>query len=301
MLIFFVLDFMPHFKRKKFVQYSSHLFRFACCLLVLQVLVAPTLVEAGIQDADGKSAQLDVTGQRVEAVKPAGVFSGNIGLYSQYAIRGITYSREKPAVQADVQYDHPSGWYLGFWVSNVDHYSINGGTMETDPYGGFIGNVGDVTYDIGLWHWTFAGASVPISKVTYDTLEAYFGLAYKSLNFRYWREMTDYFGVGEKSAASDFGLVPNGSSRESTYSEVNFNPELLMGFTLQLHAARQVVRHYERMNFNDYRIGIEKDLGDGIVVNLAHSETTANSAVFTDGKGLDTSRPKWVAFIRKNF
>ena len=235
------------------------------------------------------------------STKTVGGFSGNIGLYSQYVIRGITYTREKPAVQGDVQYDDSSGWYLGFWFSNIDHYTINGGSMETDPYGGYIGTIGDVSYDIGLWHWTFAGASVPVSKATYDTLEAYIGLSYKNTNIRYWRELSNYFGVCEKSAAVDFGLVPNGSSYGSNYTELNYNPEITHGLTLQLHAARQVVRHYERMNFNDYRIGIEKSFWDSWAINLAHTETTANSVVFTDGKGLDTSRPKWVAFIRKNF
>ena len=236
-----------------------------------------------------------------EPISPAGGFSGNIGLYSQYVIRGITYSREKPAVQGDIQYDFPNGWYIGLWASNVSRYTIYGAPLETDPYGGYIGSIGDVTYDIGAWHWTFFGGSTPVARVTYDTLEGYFGLAYKSVNMRYWREFTDYFGVGAQSAGPDFGLRSNGNSIGSSYTELNFNPELPYGLTLQLHAARQVVKNYESMNFNDYRIGLEKDLGNNWAVNLAHSETTANSAVFTDGRGLDTARPKWAFFVRKGF
>ena len=80
-----------------------------------------------------------------EPISPAGGFSGNIGLYSQYVIRGVTYSREKPALQGDIQYDFPNGWYIGLWASNVSRYTIYGAPMETDPYGGYIGSVGDVT------------------------------------------------------------------------------------------------------------------------------------------------------------
>ena len=47
---------------------------------------------------------------------------GSISLVSDYRARGVSQSREKPAVQGWIEYFHESGFYAGWWGSNVDYY-----------------------------------------------------------------------------------------------------------------------------------------------------------------------------------
>jgi uncharacterized protein (TIGR02001 family) len=161
---------------------------------------------------------------------PARPWSFNIGLYSQYASRGISYTHERPAVQATAQYADASGWYAGLWLTNVSRYFIHDGTVESDPYGGYAGSRGDWSYDVGFWRWTFIGASPPVSKRKYDTVELFASIGWKVFSVRYWREVTDYFGLDSKSAPVDAGLPPDGSSRGSIYLEGNASFELPRGF-----------------------------------------------------------------------
>lgn len=227
--------------------------------------------------------------------------TANVGLFSQYIFRGITYTREKPAIQGGFDYVDPSGWYVGFWGSNVSNVAINNASAETDPYGGYTGSIGDFTYDIGLLQFYYAGGKYNVSGESYNTLELYAGLTYKFVNIKYSHELTDYFGFNDRSVAQDFGLTPNGDSKGSHYLEANLNFDLGQGFSLGLHAGRQTVKHYEQFNFTDYKIGISKDLGSGYLASMAYIDTNANKTLYTDVHGLDTGRAKWLVSIKRTF
>jgi len=233
-----------------------------------------------------------------EVVSP---WSSSVGLYSQYVSRGVSYTSERPALQATTQYTFPSGGYLGFWVSNVSNDTIHNGHLESDPYGGYTNTIGDFTYDVGLWRWTFINAFETNSHQKYDTLEAYFGVTWKMLNLKYWREISDYFGVNALAAGPDLGMTPNGSSKGSQYLEGNVNLELPAGYTLILHAGRQEVANYKFYSFNEYRIELDKDLGDNYLVSLAYGDTSANPLAYADTKGINGGRGKLIAFIKKSF
>lgn len=227
--------------------------------------------------------------------------TAHLGLFSQYAIRGITYSREKPAIQGGFEYGHPSGWYAGFWASNVSGVAINNASLETDPYGGYAGSIGDLGYDVGFWHWTFIGGKFNVSRVKYDTLELYAGVTYKFLNVKYWHELSDYFGYNSSSARLDLGVAPNGSSKGSHYLEGNLNFDLPGGLLLGFHAGRQTIENYEQFDFTDYKIGIDKDFGKGYLASVAYSDTNANAMLYTDIQGLNTGRSKWLWSIKRTF
>jgi len=233
-----------------------------------------------------------------EVVSP---WSSSVGLYSQYVSRGVSYTSERLALQATTQYTFPSGGYLGFWVSNVSNDTIHNGHLESDPYGGYTNTIGDFTYDVGLWRWTFINAFETNSHQKYDTLEAYFGVTWKMLNLKYWREISDYFGVNALAAGPDLGMTPNGSSKGSQYLEGNVNLELPAGYTLILHAGRQEVANYKFYSFNEYRIELDKDLGDNYLVSLAYGDTSANPLAYADTKGINGGRGKLIAFIKKSF
>ena len=67
-------------------------------------------------------------------------FTSNVGVYSQYVFRGLTQTKEKPALQGGFDYSNDNGFYVGTWLSNISWFSdTNGGTssLEWDGYGGF--------------------------------------------------------------------------------------------------------------------------------------------------------------------
>lgn len=119
--------------------------------------------------------------------------SGNINVYSAYVLRGITNAmeNENTAVQGGFDWSHDSGFYLGYWGSNLGYTSRstvadlttgdvsqvpgtvdkNGSTIttcesagdcpaagfENDFYGGYSGSIGDFGYDVGLIYYYYIG------------------------------------------------------------------------------------------------------------------------------------------------
>jgi uncharacterized protein (TIGR02001 family) len=83
--------------------------------------------------------------------------SGNIGLHSMYLLRGIGEENKDTAVQGGLDYSHDSGFYVGWWGSNLGYsYDVNtgfdpdGNGFENDFYGGFASTAGDFSYKLGL-------------------------------------------------------------------------------------------------------------------------------------------------------
>ena len=88
----------------------------------------------------------------------ASEFTGNIGVYSKYLLRGIAEENAGTAVQGGLDYSFDSGFYLGYWGSNLgynyetepkDDTTVQQG-FENDFYGGYSGSVGKFDYSAGL-------------------------------------------------------------------------------------------------------------------------------------------------------
>ena len=45
--------------------------------------------------------------------------TGTVSVVSDYRFRGVSLSQQKPAVQASIGYDDPSGWYGGVFASTA--------------------------------------------------------------------------------------------------------------------------------------------------------------------------------------
>lgn len=82
--------------------------------------------------------------------------SGNIGVFSQYILRGITTAPENDdaAVQGGLDVGFDNGIYLGYWGSSLGYGNGQNG-FENDFYGGYAGSVGDFSYDLGVVHYEY--------------------------------------------------------------------------------------------------------------------------------------------------
>jgi uncharacterized protein (TIGR02001 family) len=234
------------------------------------------------------------------ALTPVAAFNGDLDIYSDYIARGLTYNHERVALQARLEYDSPDGPYAGF---AFNHNSVVGAeqSIECDPYVGFVARHRDLSIDVGAFAWIYPGSRFAVSRNRYDTLEGYVGAAYKTLAIKFWYEFTNYFGLDVNSAAPNYNLPPNGSSRGSHYLEANVTLPLPRGISFNLHAGRQFIRHYDVLSFTDWRVGLEAALGHGFSVGAARTDTNADATAYTDARGLNLARGKWLAYVRWAF
>jgi uncharacterized protein (TIGR02001 family) len=80
--------------------------------------------------------------------------TGNVGVFSQYVLRGITNTPEDDdaALQGGIDWAGERGFYLGYWGSTLSYRAAGAGDdgFESDFYGGYAGSVGEFDYSLGL-------------------------------------------------------------------------------------------------------------------------------------------------------
>ncbi len=229
-------------------------------------------------------------------------WSGGVQFNSDYLMRGLSLSWHNPSPMFYGDYSHDSGWYAGAWAASVNTRVYNDGQWELGGYGGYswiametLGiNIGGIGYH-------YPGADSPtVSPQSYDTAEAYVAVSYGPFMAKYWRTLTDYWGVNGKNPwCWDTGCTPsNGDSRGSQYLEANLNFSLPHDLMLGLHAAHQWIAHYRQLDYSDYRITLDKSWGRWIGT-LGYSTTTASETIYTyTSRGEKENIAEGVWFLR---
>ncbi len=98
---------------------------------------------------------------------PPVTVTGSVTGVSDYRFRGITQSDEGAAIQATVNVNHESGFYVGTWASTIDNVtSLPGyGGAEVDLYAGFTKSFDSgFAFDVGLLYYYY-----PKGTNTFDT------------------------------------------------------------------------------------------------------------------------------------
>ncbi|NIA57281.1 hypothetical protein HAV22_27025 [Massilia sp. TW-1] len=188
-----------------------------------------------------------------QETQPDNSVTFNAAVTSDYRYRGISQTRLQPALQGGADYTHnPTGLYAGTWLSTIKWTKDagGGGDVEWDLYAGKRGQLGaDVSYDAGVLAYVYPSnglKDVP-GAADADTTEVYGQLGYGPAYAKYSLALTNLFGYVD--------------SRHSGYLDVGANVDLGGGFTLNLHAGRQDVRHHDAASYTDYKAGVTKDVG----------------------------------------
>lgn len=211
--------------------------------------------------------------------------SGNLGLYSDYAFRGVSQTASEPALQGGFDYTHASGIYLGTWASNVSEamYTDPDGdssNLEMDIYGGYAGKItDDLGYNVGLLQYAYPGAT------HFNTQEAYAGMTYRGFGLKASYSLDDYFG-----AANSDGTV---------YWDASFNYELPAQVMLSLHYGVTAAEG-SAVNYTDWKIGLSKEFG-GFNFGLAYTDTDLTDAEQGPIKGEDVKDGRLIVSIGKTF
>lgn len=97
--------------------------------------------------------------------------SGSLGLVSEYAVRGISLSGGRPALQLRIDHDMADGWYAGGFASPVK-LGDDGRQAGLIVYGGRAGSLpSGLSWDAGLSRTIF------LSSHEYDYTEFHAGIA----------------------------------------------------------------------------------------------------------------------------
>lgn len=211
--------------------------------------------------------------------------TGNLGLTTDYVFRGVSQTQGEPAIQGGFDYSHASGLYVGTWASNVEWVSTgvpaykDNNSMEIDLYGGYRGSAGDIGYDVGLITYYYPGDETAATDP--DTTEIYIGASWKTLSAKYSYVVSDHF-VGWTTSTG-------GKTRGSYYIELNGSYDLGNGWGVLGHVGYQDVKDNDDASYTDWKIGVTKDVGFG-VVTLAYTDTDADTAAYTWVSGTDSEK-----------
>jgi uncharacterized protein (TIGR02001 family) len=213
-----------------------------------------------------------VSAQTAPAAAPASphTFTGNLSLASEYIYRGIGQTNRKPALQGGFDYAHASGLYAGVWGSNVSWLTDPGiagvsNSLELDLYAGFKNTFADdFSYDIGVLRYWYPG-HYPSGFTSPNTTEVYGALGWKWITLKYSHSTTNLFGW----------VNPGGTgSKGSGYLDLAYANDLGNGWGVNAHVGHQKVKNFGDASYTDYKVGVTKDVGVG-VVGLSYWTTNA--------------------------
>jgi uncharacterized protein (TIGR02001 family) len=196
--------------------------------------------------------------------------AGHVELLSDYRFRGESLTSGRPALQAGVSYDHPSGLFAGALASNVridPEVSGLGGQIYAGYARPFTARA---SWDVGLVTYLFPN---PARELGYDYTEAFIGLSYDRLNARlYYTD--EYFGGGR-----------------AVYCELNGSRALGQRFVLIGHFGylghrepRQPSTEADGRSLVDFKAGIGLDLS-GFMLELSVVGTAGPQSACPAGTG----------------
>jgi len=91
-------------------------------------------------------------------VAQADDWSANFAVSNNYIWRGLTQTVNSPAISGGID-TNAGGFYVGTWVSNVSYAADDVYSYEHDIYGGYTGEVGGISYDIGYLYYNYDAAA----------------------------------------------------------------------------------------------------------------------------------------------
>jgi uncharacterized protein (TIGR02001 family) len=194
--------------------------------------------------------------------------SANVTLTSDYILRGVSQTEERPALQAGVDVVFDNGIYLGAWGSTVDFDEVTGGTsdawLEADYYAGYGAALGDSgwSYRVGAALYDYRGDSgfdfheilASVSRGGF-TASLYYSPEY----------------IGEDTTA----LV--GEKLRTWYTHFRYSHPLPREFTLTTHIGHTAMSTdgaYEPSgdSYSDWSLGLSREWV-GVALSLTYYDT----------------------------
>ena len=255
--------------------------------------------------ASAFAAQAAFAADAAPAATPEHVVAYNVGVTTDYVFRGISQSRNKPAVSAGVDYSHtPSGLYLGAWASTIswvaDSYgdsvtTANRGSTpyEVDFYGGIKGDLGaGLNYDLGAIYYLYPNHKLG-SAPNANTVEVYGKIGYGPVYLKGSYALGDAIFTSDKAGSYYIDLGGDFPLAEGLVANAHYGM-----WRFQNGGATPAASDY---NYSDWKLGVTKDLGYGLSGALAATGTNAKTGPWNfNGTGY-LGGNKVIATLTKTF
>jgi uncharacterized protein (TIGR02001 family) len=227
----------------------------------------------------------------VSQAQDANPLSFNVSLTSDYRYRGISQTRLKPAIQGGADYAHPSGFYVGTWLSSIKWIKdFNGGAdVEWDIYGGYKGEIQkDLAYDVGILTYQYPGHDLDPAPTT---TELYGALTFGPATLKYSHSVTNLFGFRD--------------SKNSGYLDLTANFDVGNGITVTPHVGYQKVAKNGDFSYTDYAVTVAKDFSgfllSAAIVGAETKEIGGIKAYASPANGKDLGKAGLVVAVKKTF
>jgi len=181
--------------------------------------------------------------------------SANIGVVSNYYFRGFSETDNGAAVQGGLDWESPTGFYVGTWASNVDFGDST--SYELDLYLGFANELDNgLGYDFGYLYYAYPDA--PDS--------AGFGEIYGEFSF-------GLFSVGAAYVVNDSSDSALVTGDLYYYAGVDF--DLANEFSLGFLVGRTAFDDSDAENYTHFVASLGKDAGaiGAFSFNLEYEDT----------------------------
>jgi len=198
---------------------------------------------------------------------------------TDYMFRGISQTRNRPAVQMTLDLEHSSGIYVGAFASNVA-FGVPGGIsnnsrQELDLLVGYRAAIGDLKLDFGAIYYTYPGYDPqPRSTGAGQFEQNYFEGAIKAAY-----RLEPLTLVGSVYVSPDF----YNESGTGVYIEGGFDIALDFGFSISARLGQQWVQHNDfsesKGNFGNirdyanYSFSVSHELFAGFMATVGYYAT----------------------------
>ena len=267
-------------------------------------------------------ASAESTVAAAAAPAPAYTLTYNLGMYSDYIFRGISYSNG-PALQGGIDWAHSSGFYLGTWFSNLDpdlyrdtyNASSKGNHVETDFYAGYA-HTFDNGFGINLLgnYYAYLEGRKQYATPGYggrkaDSFEGSVALSYKWLTYTYYNVFTDWYGQNKTDAT--FANIGNRGTKNSDYHEIKVNYTLpIADLNFMAKVGRQTTTNLEG-DQSDFAVGLNRNFSlpsagkpiEGFNAGAIYTDTfnTKNQVYYTDINGQAINGKHLTFFIKRSW
>lgn len=208
------------------------------------------------------------------AEPPFWAVHGGVSALSDYIWRGVSQTQEDPALQAEIELEHRSGFYAGLWASSIDFTAAgeedDGIDYELDGYLGWAGELRPgLDLDLVLTRAAYPGARRGYDY-DYTELEATLGFAeHYHAGLAY---SPDIFGLGGRGYYWNAGAEwPLGES----------------GFGLKVQVGHYDLEDAAGDSYQDYLIALTREFGP-VQAQLQYTDTSSYGAELSEA--LDDAR-----------
>ncbi|MDE1467082.1 TorF family putative porin [Aurantiacibacter sp. D1-12] len=202
--------------------------------------------------------------------------SANVAIVSEYKFRGVSLSDGDIAVQGGVDLSLPAGFYVGTWASSIDEDTVGYGHTELDIYGGWSGEFGAISTDVGVIMYIYpnAGAGDFDYVEVYGSVGTTLGPVEATLGVAYAPEQDSLAGTDNFYVYGDLGTGIPGTP-VSLYAHLGYTDGFLT-FTNDGEAL-------------DYALGADVALGSNLSIGAAFVGVEGDVLIDPDGTFTDDS------------